>query len=382
MPYHQPHSKDNRYSSSVKHLCSAPHIDNHPKRGLIALSVTHAGCWERADYSFRARSVMLRLVHILKLGWSYRLSRSTRLSYPPYQFTIEPTNACNLRCSFCPQSDPDHFAFRPVGFLELENFQLFLDRVAESGTGNRNVNLTLDGEPFLNKEFPRMVELAIEAGFFPVFATNGILFNTENANRLISAGPFRASVDFASDSHVFETIRGKKGHFDQVSAYLTYLMEKSKRIRGVQLDIHDIAPFAGVDPKESLTRMRSFFPPDLPSRIRFDTRQFHNFCGHLDRAPVGDNYRICPYPWTQMAVTYSGDCVPCCRDTTGRSVLGNLFEQRVMTIWNGDPYRQFRRNLIDRRPDLNSACAKCDLPYSGGEPRWTLSYVFRSLLGR
>ncbi len=325
---------------------------------------------------------MLKVVHLARLALAYRLTRATRLSYPPYQFTIEPTNACNLHCSFCPQSAPDHFSHRPVGYLTIENFRLFLDRVLDSDTSNRNVNLTLDGEPFMNREFLRMIELAIETGFFPIFATNGTLLGKKQADRLIAAGPFRASIDFASDSSIFETVRGRKGQYERLRTDITHLMEMSKSNRGIHLDIHDITPFAGIDPELSLARMRSLFPSDLPSRIRFGARQFHNFCGHLKTNRTSNRYRLCPYPWTQMAVTYSGECVPCCRDTAGRSILGNLFEDSVMAIWNNNAYRSLRRNLIDRRPDLNAACKDCDLPYSGGELRWKPAYMLRSLLRR
>ncbi len=325
---------------------------------------------------------MHRLLHLLKLGWSYKFSRATRLSYLPYQFTIEPTNVCNLRCSFCPQSDPDHASRRQAGYLTEENFKLFLTRTAESGSSNRNINLTLDGEPFLNKQFLRMIGLAVKAGLFPIFATNGILLDREKADRLISTGPFRASIDFASDKKVFETIRGKKGHFDRVRENLAYLMDESRHNRGIHLDIHDITPYAGVDSDASLALMRSFFPANLPARIRFDSRQFHNFCGHLDMNRTDDRYRLCPYPWTQMAVTWDGDCVPCCRDTVGQSVLGNVFIDPISAVWNNMHYQRFRQNLIDHKPELNAACKNCDLPYSSGESRWRPAYVLRSLLRR
>jgi radical SAM protein with 4Fe4S-binding SPASM domain len=208
------------------------------------------------------------------------------------------------------------------------------------------------------------------------------LIDREKADRLVKAGPFRASIDFASDKGVYETIRGQKGHFDLVRANLTYLMEKSRTHHGVHIDIHDITPYTKVDPTESLARLRSLFPADLPSRIRFDTRQFHNFCGHLKADKPKDTYRLCPYPWTQMAVTNGGDCVPCCRDTAGRSVMGNVFTNSVMEVWNGAPYQELRRNLLNRRPDLNPACKNCDLPYSGGQPRWRIGYILRSLLKR
>lgn len=324
---------------------------------------------------------MHKLAHIFRLGWAYKISRDSTLGYPPYQYTIEIINICNLRCVFCPQSDPNHAAARPRGSLRIDDFPLFLQRMTEARAGNRNINFTLDGEPFCHRDFLRFIEMATSAGYFPVFATNATLLDRKSAERLIAAGPFRASVDFASNQEIFESIRGQAGHFDLVHRNLLYLMEQAIHHPGIHLDVYDIAPYTGVDPRSSLRLMRSLFPGRLPGRIRFRSRKFHNFCGHLAQPGKGDNYRLCPYPWTQMAVTYTGDCVACCRDTSGRTILGNVFEQPLMRIWNGRKYRQFRQNLIDRRPDLHAACAACDLPYSSG-PRWKIPYMTRSLLGR
>lgn len=326
--------------------------------------------------------VMRKIINLLKLGWSYKIAKASVLSIPPYQYTIEPTNECNLKCDFCPQSDPQHQSRRPVGRLSPENLSLFLGRISRAGSVNRNINFTLDGEPFINKDFIAFVGIAAERGYFSVFASNGIFINAANADRLIAAGPFRASIDFASDEKIFEKIRGGKGHYDLVLRNLRYLCEKSRVNPGVHIDIHDISSYGGVNPEESLTKMRALFPSDLSPRVRFDSRQFHNFCGHLGSPGKADDYRLCPYPWTQMAATWNGDCVPCCRDTVGRSVLGNVFADEIMQIWNGEPYRRFRQNLIDCHPEKNAACRGCDLPYSGAEPRWKPSYILRSLLGR
>jgi radical SAM protein with 4Fe4S-binding SPASM domain len=325
---------------------------------------------------------MRKLIHLLKLGWTYKVTHSTKLAYPPYQYTIEPTNQCNLKCNFCPQSDPAHHQLRPIGKLSEENCGLFLTKIKEVGSGNGNINFTLDGEPFINKSFVSFIRLAAEHGFFSIFASNGIFINQKISDELDQAGPFCASIDFASNKEIFETIRGQEGHFDLVLSNLKYLMKLAINNRNIHLDVHDITSFAGSDAEESLAKMRALFPSSLPGRIRFDSRQFHNFCGHLDARKKSDNYRLCPYPWTQMAVTYNGDCVPCCRDTVGRSVLGNVFESSIMDVWNDEPYRTFRNNLLNRRPDLNAACKDCDLPYSGGQPRWKLKYILRSLLGR
>jgi len=324
---------------------------------------------------------MRKLTHIPQLGWAYKIAGNTALCYPPYQYTIEITNICNLHCVFCPQADPNHAAVRPHGSLHLDDLALFLRRVTEARPADRHINFTLDGEPFCSCDFLRCVDLAVSAGYFPVFATNATQLDRESADRLITGGPFRASIDFASSRDIFESIRGRAGDFDLVRRNLLYLMEQAKHHPGIHLDIHDISSFTGTETRESLRKMRSLFPGRLPRRVRFAARNFHNFCGHLGRPETGGRYRLCPYPWTQLAVTHTGDCVACCRDVCGRTVLGNVFRQSVMDIWNGPKYRELRQNLIDRRPDLHAACAACDLPYSSG-PRWKIPYMARSLLGR
>ena len=325
---------------------------------------------------------MNKLTHIIKLGRAYRLTKAVSLSYPPFQYTLEPTNVCNLNCAFCPQSDPDHHTRRKHGKLTEENFRLFLKRLQEAAPGNDKLNLTLDGEPFLNKLTPRFMELAAEAGYVTVLATNGTLLDRVTIDRLTPIGPFHLSIDFAADKNIFETIRAKTGQYETVLDNLRYLTDKARDCHNVNLSINDIASFAGEDPVTSLKKLRGLFPSDLPPRVKFTTRQFHNFCGHLPARKTSDLYRLCPYPWTQLAVTYDGDCVACCRDTAGRSVLGNVFENTIMEIWNGEKYRQFRQNLLDRKPERNAACAECDLPYSGGEKRWKIGYILNSLLGR
>lgn len=325
---------------------------------------------------------MNKLRHIFKLGWAYKIKRAARLSYPPYQFTIEPTNICNLKCNFCPQSDPEHRNLRPAGQLTEENLKLFLERRKKIRPGNNNINFTLDGEPLINKGFPRFLELAAGDDLFSIFASNGILLTPDVADRFAKTAPFSVSIDFASDKSIFESIRGKRGNFDLIYENLLHLIKRADTSRNVHLNINDITSFSGVDAADSLIKMKGLFPKNTSGRVRFFSRQFHNFCGHLDFELQKKQYRLCPYPWVQMAVAYNGDCVPCCRDTSARSVLGNVFRDEIMNIWDGREYRQFRHNLLNGQPELNAACKNCDLPYSGAEPRWRLEYLYRSLVRR
>ena len=316
------------------------------------------------------------------MAFAYKFAKPI-LKYPPYMFSIEATNICNYKCAFCPQSDPAHASRRAQGQLDLDSMKCFLDRVAESGTSNRNISICLDGEPTINKHLPEFIRLINEYGFFPRFSSNGRLLDKTLTDALICAGPFLASIDFASDAEYFENVRGRQGDFSRILDHLHYLIAQARVNLAIRLEVVDTSVFSGADPEASLAAMTSLLTNGrpLPANVKTWSRQFHNFCGHLDAADPG-SYRLCPYPWSQFVVAWDGSVVACCRDTVGRTVLGNVFESPVMQIWNSQPYQQFRHSLTQQRPQDVPACRGCDMPYSGRSSRWRLGYIAQSLRRR
>lgn len=323
---------------------------------------------------------MNRFQHLSRIAYHY-IKKSVVLPYPPYFYTIEPTNICNFACSFCPQSDPKHKFEREQGYLSVENYKLFLKKRNALSPGNRNSSLTLDGEPLLNPNFVELVAITNEFGLTPRFSSNARLLYPRVIDELVKAGGFSISVDFAAKKEIFEQIRGKKGDFEPVYENLKYLVEVARKNPKVKVEIVDISTFAGTEEKSSLREMRSLFPEHLTRNIKFYTREFHNFTGHLN-FEKGKRYRLCPYPWTMLAVTWDGNAVACCRDTSARTILGNVFEDEIMNIWNGERYQQMRLALIEQRTQDVAACRSCDLPYSPDNKRWNPMYIIKSILSR
>jgi hypothetical protein len=44
--------------------------------------------------------------------------------------------------------------------------------------------------------------------------------------------------------------------------------------------------------------------------------------------------------------------------------------QTLPEIWNGAPFQELRRNLVDRHPERSAACDGCDLPYDDAKFSW------------
>ena len=76
---------------------------------------------------------MKQLWHLIQFALAYLIFKPKKLSYAPYQYTIEPTNVCNLTCDFCPQSDPEHHKLRPKGRLDIGKFKAFIQSIKDAG---------------------------------------------------------------------------------------------------------------------------------------------------------------------------------------------------------------------------------------------------------
>ncbi len=124
--------------------------------------------------------------------------------------------------------------------------------------------------------------------------------------------------------------------------------------------------------------MKELFKDLNSPGVHFSKRIFHSMAGTVDLPRAGGldhrRYRLCPYPWFNMNVTWQGEVVPCCRDLTPKTVLGNVFEvDSLWEIWNSPAYISLRKALIDRKPQQIAACRECELPYDTA--RWSFGYV-------
>ncbi|MDH4182693.1 MAG: cobalamin-dependent protein [Nitrospinota bacterium] len=53
-----------------------------------------------------------------------------------------------------------------------------------------------------------------------------------------------------------------------------------------------------------------------------------------------------------------GNVVPCCRDPKGKNIMGNILEQDMDEIWNGEKFRSFRSQLLRDKESLE-ICGLC-----------------------
>ena len=119
--------------------------------------------------------------------------------------------------------------------------------------------------------------------------------------------------------------------------------------------------------------------PEIAENIRYwESRGVRAGASMLvNRAGNVDNYealryapqaaqpvRTCELVFYKMYVRASGDVVLCCMDWRRQSVIGNVRQQRLRDIWNGDAYRRIRQLHSHGRDREIALCRECSYTLS------------------
>lgn len=141
----------------------------------------------------------------------------------PRRVVVEPTNACNLGCSYCGNKD----MLRPSTYLKMEDFEELLEQMVELGIPRMTLHTI--GEPLLHPQIAEMVAKAKERKRIVTISTNGSLLTEEKARALVEAGP--DILNISADAGDAETLAKTRDglEFDTLIAGLRRL----RRFRGV-----------------------------------------------------------------------------------------------------------------------------------------------------
>ena len=325
-----------------------------------------------------------RVKELLRFLYNWKVRERTIVRSLPLEVSIEPTNVCNFKCAFCNQSDPAHFNRVAKTYLTVENARVILKKIRDFGYEKTLLHWTLDGEPFLNQSFDELCTIAKESGFTDqYFASNALLLTWPRAKTLPKGINFTFTVDYCADEKYFEKVRGTRGSWEKIRDNITQILLDDS-LANLKFVLSDISTFETSDTslvKQNAAEMRRLFPTN--GRIKYLSKTFHNATGYLDTGqarPQTAGYNLCPYPWSSMNIASNGEVVACCRDLEHKTVLGNVFEASLTDIWNDKAYQKLRRDLLDRSPDKNAACAACDMPYDKG--KFTAKNILVTILNR
>ena len=304
----------------------------------------------------------------------------------PTHMQIEPSALCNLKCSLCPVSSG---LKRPQGLMEFETFTKILDEV-----GDYIFTLLFWGwgEPFLNPRAFDMIAYARNKGVKVVSSTNGHLFaRQEHADRLVRSG--LDSIIFAIDGVTqpsYERFR-HGGNLETVLQGIRTVADRKKALgsrtplinfRFIVMAqneaeiplVKKLAPSVGADAltfktlnpdnEDFYSHQSAEFTEGkmlMPEELRY--RRFR--AGPRGEPRVYRRRNPCKHLWNNPVIHWDGTVVSCSFDPCELYPLGNLRAGSFREIWQGEAYRNMRRQFRDNWRQM-PRCGDCSYAWDGG----------------
>jgi radical SAM protein with 4Fe4S-binding SPASM domain len=289
--------------------------------------------------------------------------------YPSF-LAIEPTINCNLDCVMCQKNT----LRRTKRELEFDDFKRIIDKMPFL----RVLNLQGIGEPFLNKDFFKMIEYAHSKGIRVYTFSNANLITKKIAKQIIHSSLMELIVSIdGANKQTYEKIR-RQASFDKLLNNLKYLfsIRESKKLKISAWVVPNIYNMEEIEEIVKLCNKIGFDEIVIQSKLsvysykkevystnkRINVNNNPLFKSRLLKIKNSHpNVRICDdvelsthnkcrWPWTSMFISSDGYIIPCCVISDPNVAnFGNILEKGFREIWNSKEYQQFRKDIRDNK---------------------------------
>lgn len=246
----------------------------------------------------------------------------------PFCIQIELVEGCNLLCDFCGVSGiRSHVA--DYKFMTYNMAHIVVDRILESGWNSR-IEFAMHGEPSVH---PNLLQiLPIFRDRLPkhqlMMTSNGSGFQTpERIQAVFDAGLNVLAIDQYGTAGWNDKV--SKAVYESCIKWYNYPQEKEgnphkRHPKGAQL-------IALIE--------------DISSAKKGNHAVLNNHCGAgmpKDESQAG---KRCAKPFREFSIRWDGKVSICCNDFRGEACAGDILEDSLDTIWNGDVFTAARHYL-------------------------------------
>lgn len=302
----------------------------------------------------------------------------------PVVAQIEPNSTCNLKCEMCIRERIGV----PIGTMSLEDFKKILEKL----DCLFKIHLSGQGEPFLNKDFFRMVEHANKRGILVNTNTNATLLDEKTIENIcnVSIGEIGISME-SPKKEMYEKIR-KGAKFEKVIGNIKNLTRKIKErnkktiislaVTILKENVEDIPKFVRLAENVGIKKIvfqtmqnkedyvskysentKKHGVVDLAEKIREKIQEAKKMIGESGITIIYDEGKSstgCVWPWRSTYISWNGNVTACCKILDYKNpVFGNMLKEDLWKVWNGEQYQKFRKLLRERKAPV--PCRGCGM---------------------
>ena len=256
---------------------------------------------------------------------------------------IEPSNTCNLRCTFCFVTEG---MTREGGFMEFDLFKKIID----DSPGLAHLCMHNWGEPLLHKDIFRMIEYAKNKGVnYVVMNTNGTLLTNKMIDRIVDSklDIIRFSIDGSAET--FKRVRGVElQNIEQNINKLKKVKEKRrpKLKMGVVFTVEEDTEG---DAEDYITHWEK-----IVDHVRLQPKLITSPRTEVCPEPFGKDYG-------KLVVLWDGRVIPCCVDYNANLTIGSVQNDTIQNLWKNEKMDLLRKQHLNGQfPDTCANCNECE----------------------
>ena len=277
--------------------------------------------------------------------------------------TIELTDRCNLRCSYCPKGygigvnggDMDFNLFKKI--VDEANRYFKIEQIPLVGFGEPLLYpYLIEAIEYIHKNYPQVET---------IITTNGTLLNKQMGRKLIDSGlsSINISVNAFSASKYKELNNSDK--FDVVMKnthdFLEMLNINNKRRNPITF----IQILGTVNTCDEINKFIKYWTPYLKPNARLKIHPMCNWGGQVDiksERNIKGRYP-CDQLQCRLIITREGIAIPCCMVLSYENddlVLGNVKDKTIKELYMKGKIVELRKKDLEGRITEIKPCSVCD----------------------
>jgi radical SAM protein with 4Fe4S-binding SPASM domain len=289
----------------------------------------------------------------------------------PINILVDPASICNFKCNFCPQSNSNQWRNMGKfhGLMDFDLYKKIIDELSLFPDKIKNLHLTKDGEPMMNKNLPKMIAYAKQSGNVDqvTITTNASLLTKKEAHRLIDAGLDRMRISLMGMStDDYKRIANTKIDFEDIVEKIRYFYSikknchlyikvpdnciKKEQIKEFYDTFQDIADTMHL---EHIVNVSSNFSLPVEYVIQREVGMFNQ--------PFVKK-EVCGFIFYSLSVNSDGRVSPCCVDWMQELTIGDTNKQTLKDIWESKKLKQLSLQHLEGKKNKIPVCAKCNAP--------------------
>ena len=258
----------------------------------------------------------------------------------------------------------------------MDLFGKIIDQLSDFPERLKKIELYFFGEPLCNPLLPDMVAFARCNNISDTidFTTNGLLFTKERVDKFVENGmpdTIRISLQ-GIDADAYNKYCGVKVDFNEFLANLKYLYQNKGNCK-ISMKVADIVI---KNVKHGKERFEEIFG-DLADTLFVES--IIPIYGDVDYEEVDSEIKdkvldgreqvkqtkvniVCHRPFYRLAIRTNGDVTAACCDQLHDIRFGNIKDNTLLEIWNGNKRTEFLKMMLKGERFKHPYCKDCIMP--------------------